>query len=69
VGHAAPEIIMGKKSGVDNIMVWAEKLGLEIAEEKRMDVLNRIKRRSHDLKRVLTQREFNEIVEQVKAGG
>jgi isopropylmalate/homocitrate/citramalate synthase len=69
VGHAAPEIIMGKKSGVDNIMVWAEKLGLEIAEEKRMDILNRIKRRSHDLKRVLTEREFSEIVEQVKAGG
>jgi isopropylmalate/homocitrate/citramalate synthase len=69
VGHAAPEIVMGKKSGVDNIMVWAEKLGLEIAEEKRMEVLTRIKRRSHDLKRVLTQREFNEIVEKVKAGG
>jgi isopropylmalate/homocitrate/citramalate synthase len=50
-------------------MVWAEKLGLEIAEEKRMDVLSRIKRRSHDLKRVLTEREFNEIVAQVKAGG
>jgi len=66
VGHAAPEIIMGKKSGVDNIMVWAEKLGLEIAEEKRMDILNRIKRRSHDLKRVLTEREFKEIVTQVK---
>jgi isopropylmalate/homocitrate/citramalate synthase len=66
VGHAAPEIIMGKKSGVDNIMVWAEKLGLEIAEEKRMDILNRIKRRSHDLKRVLTEREFSEIVAQVK---
>ena len=68
VGHAMPEIIMGKKSGVDNIAVWAEKLGLEIAEEKRMEVLNRIKRRSHDLKRVLTEREFNEIAEQVKAG-
>ena len=39
VGHAMPEIIMGKKSGVDNIMVWAEKLGLEIAEDKKMDIL------------------------------
>lgn len=69
VGHTPPEIIMGKKSGVDNIMVWAERLGLEVAEEKRMDILNRIKRRSHDLKRVLTEREFSEIVAQVKAGG
>jgi isopropylmalate/homocitrate/citramalate synthase len=69
VGHAAPEIIMGKKSGVDNIAVWAERLDLEIAEEKKLEILNRIKRRSHDLKRVLTEREFREIVEQVKAGG
>jgi len=53
---------------VDNIMVWAEKLGLEISEDKKMEVLNRIKRRSHDLKRVLTEQEFKEIVEQVKAG-
>ena len=66
VGHAAPEIIMGKKSGVDNIMVWAERLGLDIAEEKRLEILSRIKRRSHDLKRVLTEREFEEIVAQVK---
>ena len=66
VGHAAPDIIMGKKSGVDNIMVWAQKLGLEIAEDKKMEILNRIKRRSHDLKRVLTEKEFAEIVAEVK---
>ena len=53
---------------MDNIMVWAEKLCLEIAENKRMEVLNQVKRRSHDLKRVLTEQEFKEIVEQVKAG-
>jgi isopropylmalate/homocitrate/citramalate synthase len=67
VGHAVPDIIMGKKSGVDNIMVWAQKLGLEIAEDEKMEILNRIKRRSHDLKRVLTEREFSEIVAQVRA--
>ena len=68
VGHTRPEIIMGKKSGVDNIAVWAEKLGLKIAEDKKMEILNRIKRRSHDLRRVLTEKEFSEIVKQVKAG-
>jgi isopropylmalate/homocitrate/citramalate synthase len=66
VGHAAPDIIMGKKSGVDNIMVWSERLGLDIAEDKKMEILNRIKRRSHDLKRVLTEKEFSEIVAEVK---
>lgn len=69
VGHAAPEIIMGKKSGVDNLLVWAERLGLEIGEELRLTVVGEVKRLSHDLKRVLTEQEFREIVERVKAGG
>jgi isopropylmalate/homocitrate/citramalate synthase len=59
---------MGKKSGLDNIAVWAAKLGLTIDEDKKMDILNRIKQRSHDLKRTLTEQEFKEIVEQAKAG-
>ena len=63
-----PEIIMGKKSGVDNIAVWAEKLGLKIDDDKKMEILKRIKRRSHDLRRVLTEKEFKEIVKEVKAG-
>jgi len=69
VGHAAPEIIMGKKSGVDNLLVWAERLGLEIGEELRLTVVGEVKRLSHDLKRVLTEQEFKEIVARVKAGG
>ncbi len=68
VGHTRPEIIMGKKSGVDNIAVWAEKLRLKIGEDKKMEILKRIKRRSHDLRRVLTEKEFREIVREVKAG-
>jgi isopropylmalate/homocitrate/citramalate synthase len=68
VGHEMPEILMGKKSGVDNVILWAEKLGLEITEEQRMPVLNQVKLKSHDLKRVLTEQEFKEIVKRVKAG-
>lgn len=68
VGHAAPEILMGKKSGIDNVIVWAERLGLEIGEEMRLAVVSEVKRRSHDLKRVLTEQEFKEIVARVKAG-
>ncbi|MBU2054935.1 MAG: pyruvate carboxyltransferase [Proteobacteria bacterium] len=67
VGHAAPEIIMGKKSGVDNLLVWAERLGLEIGEDRRLAVISEVKRLSHDLKRVLTEQEFKEIVARVKA--
>ena len=68
VGHARPEIVMGKKSGVDNIAVWADRLGLKIAEEKKMEILSRIKKRSHDLKRTLSENEFKAIVEQVTSG-
>ncbi|OHE23289.1 MAG: pyruvate carboxyltransferase [Syntrophobacterales bacterium RBG_19FT_COMBO_59_10] len=67
VGHAAPEIIMGKKSGVDNLLVWAERLGIEIGEDRRLAVISEVKRLSHDLKRVLTEQEFKEIVARVKA--
>jgi len=68
IGHPVPEIVMGKKSGLDNIAVWAEKLRLKIDDDKKMEVLKRVKRRSHDLRRLLDEKEFKEIVKQVKAG-
>jgi isopropylmalate/homocitrate/citramalate synthase len=67
VGHEPPQIFMGKKSGLDNIEIWAKKLGIELDETKAMDVLMRVKLKSHDLKRVLTEEEFKEIAEKVKA--
>jgi isopropylmalate/homocitrate/citramalate synthase len=68
VGHAVPAIVMGKKSGVDNIAVWTEKLGIKIEEDKKMDILSLIKKRSHDLKRNLTEKEFKEVIDQVQTG-
>ena len=68
VGHAMPEILMGKKSGVDNVALWAEKAGVELSEDEKMAVLNQVKLKSHDLKRVLTENEFKRIVEDVRAG-
>lgn len=67
VGHKRPEVIMGKKSGLDNILIWAEKLRLKIPEEKKLDILRQVKKRSHDLRRALTDKEFREIVKAVKA--
>ncbi len=63
VGHEAPKIAMGKKSGLDNIWVWAKNLGIELSEEEAMEILLEVKLKSHDLKRVLTEREFEEICE------
>jgi isopropylmalate/homocitrate/citramalate synthase len=57
---------MGKKSGLDNVWIWCEKLGLELGEEEALKVLATVKLRSHDLKRVLTEGEFMEIAESVR---
>jgi isopropylmalate/homocitrate/citramalate synthase len=68
VGHTMPEILMGKKSGVDNVAIWAKKLGLELNDQQTLAVLNQVKLKSHDLKRVLTEKEFKEIVNRLEAG-
>jgi isopropylmalate/homocitrate/citramalate synthase len=62
VGHDLPDIVMGKKSGIDNITIWAQKLGVEIPEEEKMAILNQVKLKSHDKKRPLTEKEFGQIV-------
>jgi isopropylmalate/homocitrate/citramalate synthase len=59
---------MGKKSGLDNVAIWGEKLGIELNEEEAMDVLQEVKLKSHDLKRVLTEEEFMQIAEKVRSG-
>jgi isopropylmalate/homocitrate/citramalate synthase len=66
VGHAAPQIVMGKKSGLDNVHLWAEKHNIELTEDETMAVLKEVKLQSHDLKRVLTEEEFKGIVKGVK---
>jgi isopropylmalate/homocitrate/citramalate synthase len=58
---------MGKKSGVDNIGIWSRKLDIELDEDQEMAVLQKVKQTSHDLKRVLTEEEFVEIVKTVKS--
>jgi len=68
VGHDAPKIYMGKKSGTDNIEIWTKKLGIQLNEEETLAVLQEVKLKSHDLKRVLDEDEFKEIVKNIKAG-
>ena len=68
VGHDAPKILMGKKSGADNIEIWTKKLGIQLNEEETLAVLQEVKLKSHDLKRVLDEKEFKEIVKKIKAG-
>jgi len=57
---------MGKKSGLDNVSLWADKLGIKLDEEEVREVLKRVKAKSVALKRVLTEDEFREIAQGVK---
>ena len=68
VGHAEPQIVIGKKSGPDNIKMWAQRLNIDLSEEEVMAVLKEVKLQSHDLKRVLSEEEFKGIAEKVKTG-
>ncbi len=67
IGHRAPQILMGKKSGLDNVALWAEKLGISLDMDEVKEVLDQVKLQSHDLKRVLNEAEFKKIIEEVKA--
>ena len=67
VGHRAPQILMGKYSGLDNVALWSEKLGLKLDREEATEVITKVKVKSHDLKRVLSEDEFREIAESVIA--
>jgi len=67
VGHKKPEILMGKKSGVDNISIWSEKLRIKLTEEESLEVLRQVKLKAHDLKRTLKESEFKKIVKEVKS--
>ena len=66
VGHKRPKILLGKKSGLDNVAIWSQKLGITLSEEESMNVLKRVKLKAHDLKRTVTEKEFKKIVEEVK---
>lgn len=61
-------IVLGKKSGRDSITYKVNKLNLTLSEDKIDKVLTQVKEKSEDLKRILTDQEFIEIVKSVNAG-
>ncbi len=68
VGHRDPRYVMGKKSGIDSIAIWSEKLSIDLNADQGAEVLRRVKLYSHDVKRQLTEAEFKRISADVKAG-
>ena len=62
---AQRQIVLGKKSGLDSIVLKAKELGLDVPESQRPAVLAAVKKKSIGDRRLLTDAEFCGIVQQV----
>jgi isopropylmalate/homocitrate/citramalate synthase len=60
---ARREIVLGKKSGLDSIRIKAEELGLDVPEERRADVLARVKELGTRKRGLVDDDEFRELVD------
>ncbi|MGI9229601.1 MAG: LeuA family protein [Gammaproteobacteria bacterium] len=65
--QAERRIVLGKKSGLSNIKLKGEELGLAIPEDKRAEVLAEVKEIGVSNERLVTDQEFRQIVERVVA--
>jgi len=55
-------IVLGKKSGIDSIRIKAAELGLDVPEERRPDLLARVKELGARERRLVTDDEFRALV-------
>jgi len=62
---ARRQIVLGKKSGLDSIVLKAKELGLDVPESQRPAVLAAVKKKSIGEHRLLSDAEFCGIVQQV----
>jgi len=56
-------IVLGKKSGLDSIRIKAEELGLELAEERRADLLARVKELGARKRGLVSDDEFRTLLD------
>lgn len=59
--HAERGIVLGKKSGLDSIRIKAEELGLDVPEERRPELLARVKELGARKRSLVTDAEFREL--------
>ena len=53
--------MLGKKSGLDSIRIKAEELGLDVPEERRADLLAKVKELGTRKRGLVTDDEFREL--------
>jgi isopropylmalate/homocitrate/citramalate synthase len=60
--RAERAVVLGKKSGLDSIRIKAEELGVDVPEERRADVLARVKELGVRKRGLVTDEEFRALV-------
>jgi isopropylmalate/homocitrate/citramalate synthase len=58
---AERELVLGKKSGIDSIRIKAEELGLDVPEERRAELLAKVKELGARKRGLVTDDEFREL--------
>lgn len=66
-GQNEPYLLLGKKSGKDNLKVWIRDCGVSVPEEQMGELLQLVKNKSYAEKRDLTRDEFREIATKLTA--
>jgi isopropylmalate/homocitrate/citramalate synthase len=70
VGQSGPQIVLGKGSGLDSVLIWLDKLGFPPAsEEQTMAILQEVKSTSLQKKGLLTEEDFTKIAQGVLGAG
>lgn len=66
VGQTGPEIVLGKGSGLDSVLIWLDRLGFGPAsEDEMMAILQEVKANSLEKKGLLSDDDFQKVAESV----
>ncbi len=65
VGQHPVQVVLGKNSGVDSIHMWLDKIGVAANEEQVQQILLEVKRKSLELKGLLSRNQFEDIVARI----
>lgn len=63
VGQTGPHIVLGKGSGIDNVVEYLELIGREATEDQRLEILQQVKAASLAKRDLLDRDEFTRIVD------
>lgn len=65
VGRSGPHTVLGKGSGLDNVVDALDRIGRQVTEAQRDELLQRVKRKSLNNKSLLDDHDFARLVDEV----